>query len=254
MSGPGTAGRGRNFQVYLSGQHPCSYLPGLGARTLFVDPLAPMDGSRYQFLLEQGFRRSGPHVYRPECGECRRCIPVRIPVAEFAPSRSQRRNAALNDKRLVLTEKNAGFYPEHYALYAAYVRSRHPGGGMSEELSPESYYDFLISPWGGEPLLLELRLDDRLAAVAVTDRLPRSLSAVYTFFDPELSGRAPGTFAVLSQIAETRRLHLEHLYLGYWIEECPKMSYKDSYRPLEAFIGGGWQRFRQGETITWQRV
>jgi arginine-tRNA-protein transferase len=209
-----------------------------------------MDGRMYEFLLARGFRRSGSHVYRPACEPCLRCVPVRIPVNRFTPNRSQRRNARLNaDLRLI--ERPAHFSPEHYALYETYVRSRHGDGSMAEQVSPENYNDFLILPWGGETMLLELRLDGHLMGVAVTDRLPKSLSAVYTFFDPECSIRAPGTYAVLRQIELARALGLEQLYLGYWIEECRKMSYKDAYRPLQAWIGGQWLEYRRNEAIAW---
>jgi arginine-tRNA-protein transferase len=245
------ADRGTRWSLYLSATHSCSYLPGLSARTLFVDPMAPMDGLLYEGLIEQGFRRSGAHVYRPACDPCRRCVPVRIPVREFSPNRSQRRNARLNAD-LTLLERPAAFEPEHYALYETYVRSRHGGGGMAEDASAESYQDFLVRPWGGETRLLELRLTDRVLAVAVTDRLPTSLSAVYTFFDPASSRRALGTFAVLSQIALARRLGLRYLYLGYWIEECRKMAYKDAFRPIQAWSGGHWRRYGRGEAIDWR--
>jgi arginine-tRNA-protein transferase len=235
--------------LYLTAPHPCAYLPGLTARTLFVDPLAPMDSRLYQQLLEQGFRRSGAHIYRPACEGCRRCTPVRLPARPFAPNRSQRRTARLNED-VSLLARPAAFDEEHYALYAAYVRHRHPGGTMSEDASPQSYQDFLIRPWGGETLLLELRLGGRLLAVAVTDRLPGALSAVYTFFDPQESERAPGTLAVLRQIELARHLRLGHLYLGYWIAECRKMSYKDRFRPIEVWRDGHWTGYARGETIS----
>ena len=241
----------RRLPLYLSGQHPCSYIPGLTARTLFLDPLEELDPALYEFLLAQGFRRSGRHVYRPSCENCGRCVSVRVLVNDFAPNRSQRRNAARNDADVTLAYRPAGYWPEHYDLYEAYMHSRHPDGSMAEGASPESYYDFLITPWGGETRLLELRLGSRLMAVAVTDRQPRSLSAVYTFFDPALSARAPGTYAVLRQIALARELGLEHLYLGYWIEECRKMSYKDAYRPLEAWLTGAWRRIERDGPVPW---
>ena len=111
------------------------------------------------------------------------------------------------------------------------------------------YTQFLVEPWGGETRFLELRIGDRLAAVAVTDHLPESLSAVYTFFDPEIEERALGTYAILCQIEEARRLGLEYLYLGYWIAECRKMSYKDGFRPLEARVGERWRRYGRGTAI-----
>jgi arginine-tRNA-protein transferase len=119
---------------------------------------------------------------------------------------------------------------------------------MAEGTS-ENYRDFLIDPWGGETRLLEFRLPGRLMAVAVTDVTPSGLSAVYTFFDPELAHRAPGTFAILCQIEAAKALGLPYLYLGYWIEACGKMSYKSRFRPLEAWSGRAWERFGPGQPI-----
>lgn len=239
----------RQLSLYLTGEHPCSYLDGLNARTLFVDPLATMDTSTYQSLMDHGFRRSGDHVYRPACRDCTRCIPVRIPVKDFSPNRSQRRNWARNAPDLRLVERPAAFDPDHFALYLRYLDSRHPDGSMADDRSAVSYQRFLVAPWGGETCFLEMRLDNRLVGVAVTDLLVHGLSAVYTFFDPDLSDRAPGTFAVLSQIEIAKRMGHPYLYLGYWIERSPKMAYKTRFRPIEAWNGHRWQRFERTQTL-----
>jgi leucyl-tRNA---protein transferase len=235
--------RGRHLALHLTGDHPCAYLETRQARTLFVDPTAYIDNATYQVLVDQGFRRSGSHIYRPACRGCARCVPVRIPVADFEPNRSQRRNWKLNAAVFVLTDMPATFRAEHFALYRKYLLERHPDGSMADDTSEESYRRFLIDPWGGATRFIELRLDGRLVGVAVTDALELGLSAVYTFFDPAISSRAPGTFAVLAQIEITRRLALPYLYLGYWIRECQKMAYKSRFRPLEAWNGREWHRF-----------
>ncbi len=238
---PGFEGnRERQLALYLTAEHTCSYLDGRRARTLFVDPLARIDTVTYQALVDQGFRRSGAHVYRPACRGCARCVPVRIPVGTFRPSRAQRRNWARNVPELRIVETPAVFDPAHFALYLRYLAHRHPDGTMADDTSAESYRRFLVDPWGGETRFLELRLLDRLVGIAVTDLLPHGLSAVYTFFDPHLSERGPGTFAVLAQIATARRLGLPYVYLGYWIEESRKMAYKATFRPLEAWDGRRW--------------
>jgi len=242
---------GRGPALYLSSEHACGYLPGLNARTLFVDPLARMNGRLYQRLLEHGFRRSGSHVYRPACARCHACIPLRIPVRAFSPNRSQRRTWERNRAALSLRERPPQFDSMHFALYRRYIEVRHADGSMADA-SVASYEDFLLSPWGGETRLLELRLEDRLMAVAVTDVLEHALSAVYTFFDPELAAHAPGTLAVLCQIGEAQRQGLDWLYLGYWIEECRKMSYKDRFRPVEAWIDGAWRPVDRGAEIPWR--
>jgi len=235
--------------LYVTHRHDCSYLLELSARTLFVDPTVPMDGATYQALLAQGFRRSGAHVYRPACDTCRRCTPLRIPVRAFVPNRSQRRNLTRNRNQVVLCNRPARFDPEHYALYRSYVHSRHGDTGGSDA-APVPYCEFLVAPWEGETRFLELYLDTRLIAVAVTDYLPGCLSAVYTFFDLGLSDRAPGTYAILCQIEEAQRLGLEYLYLGYWIAECSKMSYKGRFRPLEARLDERWHWYGRGAEIS----
>ncbi|AGA91183.1 putative arginyl-tRNA:protein arginylyltransferase [Thioflavicoccus mobilis 8321] len=236
-----------SLSLYLTGEQPCSYLPGRQARSLFVDPLARMDGSRYRWLLAQGFRRSGRFIYRPACRGCRRCVAVRIPVSAFTPDRAQRRCAQRNAD-LHLVRLPAVFLPEHFVLYRAYLAARHPDGEMAEG-DAEDFQRFLLDPWGGDTELFELRLRERLIAVAITDVVPGGLSAIYTFFDPGELDRSPGTFALLNQVAEARRRGLDHVYLGFWIEDCRKMRYKEHFRPLEAWDGLAWRRYERSEPI-----
>ncbi|MFZ1537870.1 MAG: arginyltransferase [Chromatiaceae bacterium] len=246
----------QRLTLFLTGSRPCAYLPEREERVLFVDPRVPMNGPLYESLLWKGFRRAGRFVYRPACGPCQSCVPVRLEVNHVVLNRSQRRNHSQNSD-LILSDHPAEFAPEHFALYATYIRHRHPDGGMADQLTPESYQDYLIQPWGGETRLLEFRLGERLIALAVTDRLPNALSAVYTVFDPAVATRAPGAYAILSQIALARRLGLQYLYLGYWIQDCRKMAYKDRYRPIQALIGERWQAFERGQPINekdWQGV
>ncbi|MBK1716766.1 arginyltransferase [Thiocystis violacea] len=241
--------QGRYLALYLTAEHSCSYLEGLRARTLFVDPSARIDNSTYQILVDQGFRRSGAHIYRPACRGCERCTPVRLPVESFQPNRSQRRNWKLNAPDIHLSDAPAAFNEEQFALYRRYLAHRHADGSMADDASEESYRRFLVDPWGGATRFIELWLGNRLVGVAVTDVLEQGLSAVYTFFDPEIAERAPGTFAVLAQIETTRRLGLAYLYLGYWIGDCRKMAYKDGFRPIEAWNGHQWNRFERGHRL-----
>jgi len=238
-----------DLQLYLTGDHDCSYIEGLRARTLFVDPMARIDAKRAQWLQQVGFRRSGAHFYRPACRGCQRCIPVRIPVADFRPNRAQRRNAARNDPEVRIHTRPAGLHAEHYQLYERYLLHRHSDGDMADDVSIETYARFLLAPWGGETRFLECHLDGHLMSVAVTDVFSDGLSAVYTFFAPEHADRGPGTYAVLTQMREAARLGLKYVYLGYWISESRKMAYKDSFRPLEAWDGHRWRRFERGEMV-----
>jgi leucyl-tRNA---protein transferase len=223
---------------FASPSHACHYLPGRQAVTLFADPGAPLSTSLYGRLIEHGFRRSGEYLYRPRCPHCQECIPVRVPVARFEWTRRYRRTWHRNrDLRTVWLPP--AYDDEHFALYRRYVGTRHPGAGM-DDADPERYMEFLTSSWC-DTQFLELRNEGGLLAVAVVDRLPHGLSAVYTFFDPREAWRSLGRYAILCQIEAARREGLPWLYLGYWIKDCLKMSYKGEYHPLQAYRNGRWE-------------
>jgi arginine-tRNA-protein transferase len=235
--------------MHESGQYPiafyvsvpvtCSYLPDQVAVTVFADPSAPMNKTLYSALVDRGFRRSGNHVYMPYCPNCDHCIPARIPVARFRPNRSQRRTMQRNaDLRVRRVE--TVFDEKHFDLYRRYMTRRHAGSGM-DDYSPEQYISFLACSWG-ETCLYEFLLYDAVVAVASVDHLDNGLSAVYTFYDPDLTDRSLGTFAVLWQVEETARLGLPYVYLGYWIKQCGKMRYKATFQPLEIHRNGRWRR------------
>jgi arginine-tRNA-protein transferase len=224
-------------QFYLTPSHPCSYLPHREAQTLFLDPRDTIDQNLYQALAEQGFRRSGSHLYRPHCQNCQACIPARIPVAKFAPRRSQRRVLTRN-RDLTLSVEPATFQQRYYDLYARYLHGRHQDGDMFPP-SIDQFRSFLLSQWSDTQFLCTY-LDDELLAVAVTDQQPKGLSAIYTFFDPAHASRSLGVLSVLRQIEYCHSLDLPHLYLGYWIKDSAKMRYKTEYRPVELFVSGRW--------------
>jgi len=229
--------------MYLSLPHPCSYLADRMATTLFVDPRQPIEPEVFAVLMRSGFRRSGDLVYRPHCQGCRACISVRIDAVRFRRSRAQERSWRKNAD-LAATEVPGEYHVEHFALYRRYQALRHPGGGMDDP-DPRKYVDFLLSRVA-DTRLVEFRLqhDGRLAAVAAVDVLSGGLSAVYTFYDPADMARGLGTYAILWEVKWAQRLGLHWVYLGYWIRQCPKMDYKSAFRPLEAYVGGRWERVR----------
>jgi arginyl-tRNA--protein-N-Asp/Glu arginylyltransferase len=230
----------------LSAPHPCSYLPDRLSTTLFCDPQQPMDMATYSELLHFGFRRIGKLVYAPRCEDCSQCVPVRVPVNDFKPRRIHRR--VLNANRDIgMHEHPARFNPEHYALYKRYTAARHGDGEMADA-SPAGYLGFLRADWC-ETRFFEFYLEDRLVGVAATDLAHDGLSAVYTFFEPDLSSRSLGTLAILRQIARCRDLGLPYLYLGYWIHDSRKMAYKANFRPIELWRSARWQRFAQGRAL-----
>lgn len=224
---------------FVTTAHECGYLPGRQAVNVVVDPDLPVDTRLYSRLAVLGFRRSGDRVYRPACPGCAACVPLRVPVGAFRRDRAQRRIWSRNSD-LTVRERRPEFDAEHYALYCRYIAGRHPGGGM-DGMTPAGYQSF-VSCAGIETRLVEFKLAGRCVAVAVVDVLADGLSAVYTFFDTMQTRRSLGVHAVLWQIEAARNMGKKWLYLGYWIEDCRKMSYKVAYRPYELLIDGRWRR------------
>ena len=228
-----------SIQLFATPPHDCSYLVNKQATTVFIDPATRVDINIYTQLSDSGFRRSGTHLYRPQCGACQACISVRVPIATFKASRNQKRCLKRNrDLEMVQVENIDS--DEHYQLYANYIEQRHHDGDMYPP-SREQYQSFLASAWQ-TTRYIEMRLQGRLIGVAVSDQLDNALSAIYTFFDGKEDKRSLGRFAVLYQIERARTLHLDYLYLGYWIKDCDKMRYKTQYRPLEMLINQQWLR------------
>lgn len=227
-----------SLRLLLSTPHPCSYLEAQQASDLFIDPDAPLDNHIYSQLAQQGFRRSGNHIYRPHCQTCDACKPVRVPVSHFTPSRQQRRTWNRNQD-LNVTAVTSPDRREHLKLFEKYVKNRHRGGGM-DEFEDDGPFDFFQSPWSNT-LYYEFRdPQETLLAVAVCDQLLDGLSAVYSYFSPDVDKRSLGVLAVLWQLERAKEMKLPYLYLGYWIAECRKMSYKKHYQPLEMFDGEKW--------------
>jgi len=225
------------LKFFTTPGHDCSYLDGKQATTLFADPGEDIDTRLYSSLSEAGFRRSGQHIYRPHCQGCKACIALRIPVDKFKPKRTQKRILKKNaDLTVVATRPK--LTDEYFNLYQNYIRLRHSDGDMYPP-EEDQFVSFLVKG-RSEAIFFEFRFKQKLLAIAVADRLENGLSAIYTFFDAEEKTRSLGSYAILWLIQNTADINLPHLYMGYWIEACQKMSYKSDYKPLELFLENQW--------------
>ena len=226
----------QRLHFYQTSPHPCSYLEGLEARTIFLDPAVPVSRALYSRLVTVGFRRSGAHLYRPACDQCQACLSCRIRVQDFVANKRFRRiwkrNQDLHSQLSHLDD------PAFFALYCRYIDVRHAGGDMHPP-SREQYHSF-IETRSDSTQFHAFYLQDTLVALAVMDELDHGLSAMYSFFDPQLHSRSLGSFMILWQIERARSLELPYVYLGYWIKECEKMRYKTDFRPLELLLNDKW--------------
>jgi arginine-tRNA-protein transferase len=231
------------LQFYVTTGYSCGYLPNKLAQSLIASPQHLINADVYNSLIQQGFRRSGKFAYRPHCENCRECVPVRIILQDFTANRSQKR-AYKQHQNLTTTILPVAYDEEHYALYAAYQKSRHLSELLNQQDKPdqddtEQYRNFLCQT-NVESVLVEFRECNHLKMVSVIDIVYDGISAVYTFYDTRDTKASYGTYNVLWQVAWAKTLNLPYLYLGYWIKDSPKMVYKQNFKPLEKLIDGEW--------------
>lgn len=210
--------------------HPCSYLPELEATTQYRW-IEDCDAETYQQMLERGWRRFGCTFFRPHCAHCSECRSLRVPVATFQPDRSMRRVFQKNrDLEIFLGPPSLSL--EHLDLFGRYHAARSSERGWSpRETTPQDYFLSFVDgahEFGAE---LQLRLHEKLAAVALLDILPRGLSAIYCYYDPSLKERSLGTMAILAEMEIARRRNIPQLFLGYWVEPNASMRYKARFKP-----------------------
>ncbi|WP_394202079.1 arginyltransferase [Shewanella waksmanii] len=226
----------QTIQLGMTGTFACSYLPNQQEQLLVLQE-DYLNDNLFEHLLAMGFRRSGGTIYKPQCPQCSACLPIRIPVATFKPSRRQKRTMSNNrDLHWRIANEHT---PEHYALYERYINERHFDGPMYPA-SPEQYQQFVQAKWIAPVLIELLDSDDQLIAVAVTDVLPNSLSAIYSFFSPDHHKRSLGNMMILIQLQLAKLMNKSFVYLGYQIDESRKMNYKRSFHSYQVLTQQGW--------------
>lgn len=229
----------QKLQFYMTIPSPCPYLPGRMERKIFAQ-LDPITGPYLNnYLTHSGFRRSQNVLYRPACESCQSCRSLRVDTARFLPTRSMKRINAKN-KDLSSTIAPALATDEQFDLLSKYLNSRHQGGGMSD--MDYVRYEMMVEECAAETEIIEYRdMDGRLIAAVLIDVLMDGYSMVYSYFDPDESERSLGHYMILDHIDRCQREEQPWLYLGYWVQESPKMDYKARYKPCQILGVYGWQ-------------
>jgi leucyl-tRNA---protein transferase len=229
---------------YVSSPERCGYLPDRDWRfeNIYVLEMTPAE---YGSHLERGWRRFGRTLFRPRCATCTACQSLRIPVAQFRPNRSQKRNAALNENEISLrvaaprlTQTKLDLF-DRYHLY----QSAHKGWPEHAGKEQDEYRaHFLDNPIPTEEW--RYTLGQQLVGVGYVDVMPNALSGIYFFYEPEERGRGLGIWNVLCLIEQARVRGLAYVYLGYFVPGCATMKYKGTFYPHERRQADGvWNRF-----------
>ena len=238
-------------QFYVTAPQPCPYLEGRDERKLFTALQGEHAVQLNDTLSKQGFRRSQNVLYRPSCAECSACMSARIRVADFTPTRSQRR--VLRRGREIEREAVTPWVTDaQYALFRRYLEHRHADGGMADMDVFEFAAMIEETPVRSRLVQYHLPREDgsrSLIAACLTDILDDGLSMVYSFFEPDLEKLSLGTYVILDHIRIARESGLPYVYLGYWVPGSPKMDYKARFDALEIYRNGRWQDLKDPEKL-----
>jgi arginine-tRNA-protein transferase len=239
-------------QFYVTAPQPCPYLEGRMERKLFTALHGEGATQLNDALSKQGFRRSQNVLYRPSCPDCAACLSARIRVADFRPSRTQRKVEKRN-AHLKRQATSPWATEEQYALFRAYLDCRHADGGMADM----DIFEFaaMIEETPIRSRVIEYRDASagrraELVAVCLTDVLDDGLSMVYSFYDPDRPAASLGTWIILDHIRIAREAGLPYVYLGYWVPGSPKMGYKARFSALEVYHRGQWHDLGDPESYS----
>ncbi len=236
-------------QFFITSEGECPYLPNRTERKVFTHLVSFEASDLHDLLTKTGFRRSQNIAYRPACDGCSLCIPVRIPVDRFRPTRTMRkiwrRNASLSG-RFEPPRATSGLF----SLFRDYIEARHGDGSMAgmtaldfAAMVEETFVDTrLITYRERAPVSLAGPAGEsgEIMACALTDVHNDGLSMIYSFYNPRMENRSLGTYMILEHIERARRMGLPYVYLGYWVPGSRKMAYKERFLPQERLIGDSW--------------
>ena len=185
-------------------------------------------------LWSVGWRHFGTEFFRASLMSdgmhLKRQIALRIEVARFMRSRSQRRTFRKNGD-LELSFDTADPGEAERQLFDVH-KMRFKGN------VPDSLSDFLGARSNGYPCeiqQLSVRLEGRLIAASFFALGLRACSSIYAVFDPEYSRRRLGVFTMLSELEFARERGFQFYYSGYATVEPSCYDYKKEFSALQYY-------------------
>ena len=230
-----------NYQYYLTAEYDCGYLQNHRSQSLVVAHPQKLDKNEVSILIDNGFRRSGIHIYKPNCKTCDKCIPIRINVANFRPNKTQKR-LLKKYQCLDVSINQLEFTEEDFFLYEKYQRIKHNESSDIDRDYRNDYINYLLTS-STDTKKISFTDQGILKIITILDIFHHSISAVYTFYDVKSNQDSFGSYSILWLIEWAKKNKIKHIYLGYWINESVKMRYKTNFKPFELLINNQWQQF-----------
>jgi len=227
--------------------HQCGYFSDKISTSVVFYCSSCLPPELIDFILSAGYRRCDNVYYRNICHQCNACTSYRIKIKEFIPNRSQRRNIKSNSD-LKVTFHKLNLTENKKIIYREYYRERHSddiifGDCANDVQIDEIMISQMYSDYGNSAECEITSESGKIVSFSTVDFGERSMSAVYTAYDPFFIKRAPGVFAVLSMIQKCREIGFDYLYLGFYIKNHPKMHYKSAFGNSEILDNCQWMDF-----------
>jgi len=214
----------------FSSSEKCSYLENL-QQTTHYKVINNCTIDMCQSLIERGYRRFGKMYFRPICSGCDECKSIKIDVDNYSFSKSSRRviKKAKNIK-IILQEPTLS--QEHLNLFDKYHKfMENKKGWEYHKTTVNHYYESFVNganDFGYEVLYFD---EEKLIGVDLIDILDDGISSIYFYYDPDYSNLSLGKLSLLQQIIIAKKLEKNWIYLGYYVKDCPSLSYKAEYKP-----------------------
>jgi arginyl-tRNA--protein-N-Asp/Glu arginylyltransferase len=218
-------------ETKLSEFMQCAYLPEKKLRFAYTF-LSELNEEEIDLYLSSGWRKFGIYYFKPACGDCSDCIPIRVVVDDFVPSKSQRRvlrKGSLIDVKF----SNLNYKEEIYNIYKTHSEVK-----FNKETDMEDFISSFYNP-SCPTIQSEYYLDGKLFAIGFIDVSSEALSSIYFAYYPDFEKYSPGTLSVLKEIEFAKTSGFKFYYLGYYVEKNKSMSYKNRFFPNEKY---SWER------------